>query len=216
MPIDFYYIPASAPCRAVLLAAKVVGVELNLKIVDLMKGENLTPEFLKINPQHTVPTIDDNGFSLWESCAIMTYLVSKYGKDESLYPKDPQIRASIDQRLFFDVGTLYARFGNYFYPVMFAGQSFDPDKLTKLHDAVKFFDTFLEGHDYAVGNNLTVADLSLVSTVSTIDAMEVDLSSYKNVLRWYNKIKTTVPGYEELNGKNAILFKKWADSLIKK
>lgn len=48
MPIDFYYVGGSAPCRSVLLAAKAVGVDLNLKTVDLMKGEQMTPEFLKV------------------------------------------------------------------------------------------------------------------------------------------------------------------------
>lgn len=48
MPIDFYYVGGSAPCRAALLAAKAVGVELNLKTLDLMKGEQMSPEFLKV------------------------------------------------------------------------------------------------------------------------------------------------------------------------
>lgn len=48
MGIDLYYVPGSAPCRAVLLAAKALGVELNLKYCDLMKGEHLTPEFIKV------------------------------------------------------------------------------------------------------------------------------------------------------------------------
>jgi len=48
MPLDLYYVPASAPCRAVLLTANVVGVQLNLKNVDLSKGEHLTPEFIQV------------------------------------------------------------------------------------------------------------------------------------------------------------------------
>lgn len=48
MPIDLYYLPGSSPCRGVLLAAKALGLELNLKLTDLMKGEHLTPEFIKV------------------------------------------------------------------------------------------------------------------------------------------------------------------------
>lgn len=48
MTIDFYYLPGSAPCRAVLMTAKAVGVELNLKLVDLMSGEQMKPEFIKV------------------------------------------------------------------------------------------------------------------------------------------------------------------------
>ena len=48
MSLDLYYLPASAPCRAVLLAANAVGVQLNLKYVQLMKGEHLTPEYIKV------------------------------------------------------------------------------------------------------------------------------------------------------------------------
>lgn len=46
--MDFYYVPGSAPCRAVQMTAKAVGVELNLKHTDLLSGEHLKPEFLKV------------------------------------------------------------------------------------------------------------------------------------------------------------------------
>jgi hypothetical protein len=48
MTIDLYYLPASAPCRSVLLAARAFGVDLNLKLTNLMEGAHLTPEFLKV------------------------------------------------------------------------------------------------------------------------------------------------------------------------
>jgi hypothetical protein len=49
MPLDFYYTIASPPCRSVLLLAKTLGLELNLKKVDLLKREQHTPEFLKVS-----------------------------------------------------------------------------------------------------------------------------------------------------------------------
>lgn len=67
-----------------------------------------------MNPQHTIPTMDDNGFYMNESRAMLQYLANKYGKDDKLYPKDPEGRAKVDMRLMFDMGTLYHRFGEAF------------------------------------------------------------------------------------------------------
>lgn len=61
----------------------------------------------KINPQHTVPTLDDDGYILSNSHAINAYLVDKYGKDDSLYPKDLKKRGVVNQRLFFNEGIFF-------------------------------------------------------------------------------------------------------------
>ncbi|KAJ9598070.1 hypothetical protein L9F63_026827, partial [Diploptera punctata] len=66
MPLDLYYMPASAPCRAVLLTAHILDVQLNPIVTELAKGQHLTTEFIKKNPRHSIPTIDDDGFILSE------------------------------------------------------------------------------------------------------------------------------------------------------
>lgn len=73
-----------------------------------MKGEQFSEEFKKINPQHTVPTLVDGDFVLWDSHAIATFLINKYGKDDSLYPADIYRRAKIDQRLHYESSILYS------------------------------------------------------------------------------------------------------------
>ncbi|XP_057661063.1 glutathione S-transferase D1-like [Diorhabda carinulata] len=216
MPIDLYYVPGAAPSRSVLLAARALGVDLNLIRTNVMNGENLTPKYLKLNPQHTVPTLNDNGFALWESRAIVTYLANQYGKDDSLYPKDPKKRAVVDQRLYFDIGTLYNSFYSYYIRMIFWGESADPAKFDKIIKAFEFLDKFIGNNDFAAGNSLTLADLALVATVSTFEIMEFDISPYKNVVRWYAKVKATAPGYEELNTKNLLEFKALVDQLTKK
>ncbi|KAL7727441.1 hypothetical protein ACLKA6_017565 [Drosophila palustris] len=179
------------------MTAKAVGVDLNKKLLNLQAGEHLKPEFVKINPQHTIPTLVDNGFALWESRAILVYLVEKYGKTDSLYPKCPKKRAVINQRLYFDMGTLYQSFANYYYPQVFAKAPADPEAFKKIEVAFDFLNTFLEGHEYAAGDSLTVADIALVATVSTFEVAKFDISKYANVNKWYENAKKVTPGWEE-------------------
>lgn len=62
-----------------------------------------------MNPQHTIPVLDDGGIIVRDSHAIMIYLVSKYGKDDSLHPKDLAEQAKVNAALYFDCGVLFAR-----------------------------------------------------------------------------------------------------------
>nr|AAV91371.1 hypothetical protein 3 [Lonomia obliqua] len=201
MTIDFYYMGSSAPCRTVLLTAAALDVKLNLNVVRMMDQEHLKPEYIKINPQHTIPTLVDDGFAVWESRAIARYLVNKYGGDSSLYPKDPKTRAIVDQRLDFDMGTLYQRYATYFYPQLLQGAAPDEAAFKKVQEALEFLNIFLEGNKYAAGSSLTIADLSLVATISTMEATQCSISEYPNIVKWYDLVKATAPGYKEANQK---------------
>ncbi|EAT47840.1 AAEL001061-PA [Aedes aegypti] len=196
--MDFYYLPGSAPCRAVQMTAAAVGVELNLKLTNLMAGEHMKPEFLKLNPQHCVPTLVDGDFSLWESRAIMIYLVDRYAKGEvgeKLYPKDPQKRAVVNQRLYFDMGTLYQRFGDYYYPQIFEGAAANPENYRKIGEALEFLEVFLHDQQFVAGGNcLTLADLSVLATLTTFEVAGYDFSGYTSVYERYGRIQKVAPG----------------------
>jgi len=205
MGIDLYSLPLSPPARTVLLLAKYLGVDLNIKNLDLFAGEHLKPEFIAINPQHTVPTLVDNGFVITESRPILMYLQNKYGKDESLYPKDPQKRALVDMRLFFDVGTLYPRFGDTVYPTILAKQPFDPAKLVKLNESLEFVELFLKDGGFIAGKQLTIADFSLAGSLSTIQACH-GLSKFPKTEKYLERLKEVMRSYDELNQKGANMF----------
>ncbi|KAH8293729.1 hypothetical protein KR054_003485, partial [Drosophila jambulina] len=195
--MDFYYMPGSTGCRTVIMVAKALGVELNKKLLNTMEGEQLKPEFVKLNPQHTIPTLVDNGFVIWESRAIAVYLVEKYGKDDSLFPKNPKEQALINQRLYFDMGTLHAAFGKYYFPLFQTGKPGSDEDFKKVETAFDLLETFLTAQDYVAGGQLTIADIAILATVSTFEIVDFDIAKYPNAARWYANAKKVTPGWDE-------------------
>ncbi|XP_026759566.1 glutathione S-transferase 1-like isoform X2 [Galleria mellonella] len=200
-PIKLYYLPPSPPCRAVMMTAKVLGLELDLVLTNIMEGQHMTPEYMKMNPQHTIPTMDDNGFILWESRAIMAYLVNAYGRDDSFYPKNPRQRAIVDQRLNFDIGTLFLRYVNLYVPVLFKGDEMEQENIDKMNEALGWLNTMLDGRAFVAGDNLTIADISIIVTITNLDVFGYDFSSYENVVNWFARAKKTLEpyGYNEID-----------------
>ncbi|BFF92707.1 glutathione S-transferase 1-1-like [Drosophila madeirensis] len=210
--MDLYYHPGSAPCRSVIMTAKALGLELNLKKINVMSGDQLKPEFVKLNPQHTIPTLVDNGFSVWESRAILIYLVEKYGKeDDSLYPADAQKRAVINQRLYFDMGTLFQSFIKAIYPQIRTKKPAPPEEMEKVDKAFELLNTFLEEDEFVAGSSLTVADIAILATVSTFEIVDFDFSKYPNVAKWYENAKEVTPGWEQ-NWEGVLFIKKFMES----
>lgn len=83
---------------------------------------------------------------------------------------------------------------------MFRGEkTFNEEKLEKLHEALGWLNNFLAGHDFAVGNNITIADHILSASVETIRAANVDLKRHSNILPWLERCKSNMPGYDEIN-----------------
>uniref|UniRef100_A0A1L8E512 glutathione transferase n=1 Tax=Nyssomyia neivai TaxID=330878 RepID=A0A1L8E512_9DIPT len=193
-PLKFYHYLLSPPSRCALLTIRNLKVEVEIIIVDLFKKDHLAPEFVKINPQHCVPTIDDNGFVLWESRAIATYLASSRGS--ALYPTDHKKRAIIDARLYLDQALQIAG-GAIIYAIHAEGATTIPqDKKNKVYKILGDLNTIMEGNNYVAGNELSVADLALLATVSTVKGVGANLNKFKNISAWYKRLES-IPGYQE-------------------
>lgn len=196
-PIKLYHFPISAPSRGALLAARSIGVPIEVEIVDLFKKEQLKENFLKLNPQHTVPTLVDDGFVLWESRAIACYLADMYGKDDLLYPKDLKRRALVNQRLYFDSSSLYVKIREIFRPILFLGETEIKKPLKEdLNIILGFLDGFLRESKWVAGDNVTIADTAIYASVSCILAVGWDISDFPNIQRWVKNC-ATLPGAAE-------------------
>jgi len=209
MAIDLYLMPASGPCRAVLMVGKELGIEFNLKVLDLMKGEQNSPEFVKINPQHCVPTIVDGDFALWESRAILTYLVNKYSPGHELYPSCPKGRARIDRLLYFDIGSLGTAQAAIVYPMIFKNEPIDPEKDKVYKEKLQVLDDILSGNKYVAGCKKSLADISLLASLGICEVVDYDLSSFINITNWMNQLKAELPYYEEVNTAGLAGFKQF-------
>jgi len=95
MALDFYHGHGSPFSWRAWLALELKGVPYNLKILSFQNEDTRKPQFVALNPRHTVPTIVDDGFALWESIAILEYLDERFTSGPKLYPGDLKSRARI-------------------------------------------------------------------------------------------------------------------------
>uniref|UniRef100_A0A182ILM7 glutathione transferase n=1 Tax=Anopheles atroparvus TaxID=41427 RepID=A0A182ILM7_ANOAO len=185
--------------RAVELVAKALNLDLDISEMNVFKGQHLNEEFKRLNPVQTIPTLDDNGFLLADSHAIVIYLARRYGSGTELYSDDIEQQARINSALFFESSILFARLrfctDNL---VVFRKEKIPEENLKRAADGLRLFEAMLQS-DYVVGDRLTVADLSCVASVTTLHLMlQPSAADYPKTFAWVERI-AKLPYYEEVN-----------------
>ncbi|KAJ3635650.1 hypothetical protein MTP99_008542 [Tenebrio molitor] len=167
--------------RAVVLTAKVLELTLELKEV----------QPCKLNQQHAIPTLEDSGYVIWDSHAIIAFLVGKYGKDDSLYPRDNPRRSVIDQRLRFDSGVVSFITKTILNPILYE----DNEKtITDIYTVVEHF--FDDNNCWIAGDDISIADLSLIPSITSLDVVvPIDEKQFPKLARWVKKAES-MPFYE--------------------
>lgn len=160
----------------------------------------------KINPQQTVPFIVDNGnhgISIGDSHAIVAYLCENYAKDDQLYPRDSVKRAHINTGLHFDTGYLYAQYNNLFEDIFVYGATeMSPKVLNKIRTGLDIMERFLNHGPFLCGDHLSIADISCIATLSSMDTfLTIEKSQYPKLVKWINSMKSF--SFYELNKKPA-------------
>uniref|UniRef100_A0A1B6GD78 Uncharacterized protein n=1 Tax=Cuerna arida TaxID=1464854 RepID=A0A1B6GD78_9HEMI len=202
MPLVLYYLAPSPPVRTVNLVLNALDLPFEIKNVDLFKQEHLAPEFLKLNPLHTVPVIDDNGFILWESRAIITYLVSKYGKEDSLYPKDLQKRAIVDQRLHYSNDVFYV-IRELTGGIALRNQAPTPELIEKVKVAQENIEKLLAGNKFIAGDTLTVADYSFITFMDLVEVYCPPNDKFPLTKEWVSRCQSSMKDFEKANKEGA-------------
>ncbi len=91
--LTIHHAPLSRPTRVVWLCEEI-GLDSRPESVEMFSDAMKRPEYLAIHPLGTVPAIEDDGFVLWETSAILQYLDAKYGKGALNPPRDTEAAAA--------------------------------------------------------------------------------------------------------------------------
>lgn len=204
--MKLYHNPLSPNVRRVRLTAAVLGLELEEKTLDFAKGEHKSAEYLALNANGAVPTLVDGDFVLTESRAIMQYLASKK-PEAGLLPKDEKERADVTRWQFWDASHFAPALGTIAFeklmkPMMGLGATDTAkvtDALTGFRRWAAVLDKRLAGRQYVVGNALSVADLTLASSLMYSEKAEVPVSEFPNVEAWFARI-TALDGWKRTAG----------------
>ncbi len=187
--LKIYGADLSAVANKVRVTANALDLDYEYVRVNIREGENRTEEYLKLHPAGKVPVIDDDGFILFESDAIIKYLAIK--QKSSLYPGDLQQRATIDQWIDFTTIHLGGAMGRVLFNRLFAPFAKVSVDERSLADGLKFLDKFLpviEGQlakgTYLAGDEFSLADIVLLAVLDPAEAVEIDIGSYPNIVQW--------------------------------
>lgn len=237
--LQLYYTGGSPPSRAVLHTIRVLGLEVEVKNVDLLKGENKTEEFLKVrgdNKSQTyhksfittppVSSIQSTRFQflstvtlclrraglLWCILWILASLVAALGTRRMQNSEQSSIRecslmqyrsSSLQLRLWWvhkqSTGDqkIFNSFSPSQRPIFFFGSTDVPsDKIAKLKETLRIFESFLEGNLYMTGSCPTILDLSVLSSYMMLKSTFRDYGELPNMSAWFERMKK-LPGFEE-------------------
>ncbi|MDA2919232.1 glutathione S-transferase family protein [Desulfobacterota bacterium AH_259_B03_O07] len=198
--IKLYDHPLSGNCYKVRLLLNHLGLEYDRITVDIFKEEHKSEEFKRLNPIQKIPVLQDDGFVMWESNAILLYIAKKYSPNE-YYSEEFHRFGSVSQWLFFGKTTLdpnlaRARYITRFVPKEKRNQKelefFRSAGLTSL----RIVEDHLERNDYLVGS-YTIADIGCYPYVNTSEEGGISLSPFPAVLKWCERISSQ-PGYISL------------------
>src|SRR4051812_21302892 len=100
-PMKIHVFPMSGRIVGIVALNNYLSLGCELKPIDLARGEQRAPEYVSLNPNKKMPTLEDDGIVLWESNAILFYMASKR-PESGLWPSDPQGQADVLRWLFWE------------------------------------------------------------------------------------------------------------------
>jgi len=194
--LQLYSLPTPNGVKASIMLEEI-GIPYEVHLVDIMKNETWTPDYLSLNPNGKIPAIlDPHGpsgkpLALWESGAILVYLADKTGQ---LIPADPAGRYETLQWVFWQMAAVGPMIGQMGFFHKFAGAAYEDKRprdrfVAEVKRLLGVLDARLKDRDFIMGDDFTIADIALIGWVRAVPGFYgagdlVDWSSLEAVQAW--------------------------------
>ncbi|MDH3580020.1 MAG: glutathione binding-like protein [Hyphomicrobiales bacterium] len=176
--------------RKVSIMLEECELDYSVHPINIAMDEQHHPDFLKIAPNNRIPAIvdRDTGLSLMESGAILMYLSEKTGK---FWPQDFDSKWRTVEWLMWQMGGVGPMIGqaHHFIKNNKGKSAYSEQRyLEECYRLYGVLDERLEGREYMVGDEYTIADIATWPWISRFEWHTVDMNEYPNVVRWYKAI----------------------------
>ena len=199
-PIQLFYWPTPNGWK-ISIALEEMGLPYKLNLIDINKGDQFEPDFLKIAPNNRMPAITDpNGpdgapISLFESGAILQYLARKTGQ---FYGETERARLVVDQWLMWQMGGVGPMAGQAHHFLKYAPKMEPPQDLPYAKDRYRaevarlygVLDRQLAENTYVAGEDYTIADMAIWPWASLWEGQQQTLEDKPHLARWLDLVNS--------------------------
>jgi glutathione S-transferase len=213
MTMKLYFFPPSSRALAIVALKNHLALDCEMQPIDLGRGDQLTPEYLALNPNKKMPTLEDDGFVLWESNAILFYMAANR-PDTGLWPSDLKGQADVMRWLAWESAHWDAEScGMVAYEkaskaVLGRGAP-DPAFIARgEQNFARFADVLdgsLRGKTWLLGERLTIADFSIGGLVPSAERMGLPVGDFPEIVRWYGGLMGLTAWREAAAAKDAAM-----------
>jgi glutathione S-transferase len=211
--MKIYVFPPSGRIVGIVALKNYLALDCELKPIDLGRGDQRAPEFVSLNPNRKIPTLEDDGIVLWESNAILFYMASKR-PESGLWPSDLEGQADILRWLFWESAHWDAEScGMVAYEkgskdVLGLGPP-DPAFIARGEQNFSRFaavlNDSLKGKTWVIGDPLTIADFSIGGLLPSAERMALSIARFPEICRWYQGLASLPAWREALAARDAAL-----------
>jgi glutathione S-transferase len=192
MGMILYDMALSPNAKRARIGLAETGAPFEKREVNLLAGQQKTPEYRRVHPLGRIPALDDGGVVVWESGAILLYLADRF-PEAGLMPRPLAERGQVYQWLTFGETNIHAYMGPMgFQMLRKAPEARDQGILDRgrkrMPEVLAVLDRQLAGKEYVVGA-FSIADCACAPWLDTAPALGIDLTPYANVERWLGRMR---------------------------